>query len=299
MNWWVRPLVRVLAALSLPFVVPLVVIPILWALPGNPVTILCPLCNEDEIAPLIERWNLQSPMSFYWAWLKEAFVGNFGEASDGQDVTAILWESLPSTGLVILIALLPTMVGMTLVALGKMSPKLDPLWQFLGAPPAVILSLISVASIVLTFGPVQVDTWLLRIVVAGLILGVADGLLAAAIVGSRSTFETEIKQRYVGIAVLRGESVLSNTLPNILPALVGQFRGRLLHMLSGAVIVEVVLEVNGLGDLLFRATLQQDFMVVMATTWGLSVLAGAFLLVQGVVDIAVARHIRRAPKVML
>jgi peptide/nickel transport system permease protein len=300
MNWWVRPLVRVIAAFSLPFLVPLAIALVLWVLPGDPATNLCPeaLCSEDGRADLVEKWHLQSATSFYFNWLTHAFQGDFGVGiayQQGELVSKHLWESLPNTALVVLIALIPILIGTGLTAAGRMSQRLDWVWQMLGAPPAVILSLFAIAAIVISFG--MQDVWFWRILAAGLILGVADGVLAASIVGTRSTFESEMKQRYVGIALLRGESVLGNALPNVLPGLVGQFRARFLHILSGTVIVEVVLQVNGLGDLLFRATLLQDFFVVLAAAWGYAIISAVILLFQGLLEVMVAIHVRRAPKV--
>ena len=159
------------------------------------------------------RTGTLSPPSFYTAWLSRAVTGDFGNGiayQQGQAVSSLLWESLPNTSLVVLIALVPILLGVVLVALGRLSPKLDPIWQLLGAPPAVILSLFSIAAIVIAYGVEDVAHTILT---AGLILGVADGVLAASIVGTRATFETERKQRYVGIAILRGESVISNALP--------------------------------------------------------------------------------------
>jgi ABC-type dipeptide/oligopeptide/nickel transport system permease component len=247
---------------------------------------------------MVKQWHLDSAWSFYSSWISRAVTGDFGHGisyQQGQSVAILLWSSLPNTSLVILIALCPILLGMSLVATGVVNRKWDTLWQVMGAPPAVILSLFAIAALVISYG-VQ-ELWLLPIVAAGLILGVSDGILAASIIGTRSTFETEMKQRYVGIAILRGESALTNTLPNLLPSLVGQFRARMLHVLSGTVIVEVVLNIDGLGDLLFRATLLQDFFVVLAAAWGFSLISGFLLLVQGLAEIAVARHVRRCPKV--
>ena len=300
MSWWVRPMVRLVAALSLPFVVPLAITFILWLMPGDPATNLCPesLCGEETRAEMVAHWHLESAPSFYTAWLSRAVTGDFGNGiayQRGQAVSSLLWESLPNTSLVVLIALVPILLGVVLVALGRLSPRIGPNLATLGAPPAVILSLFSIAAIVIAYGVEEL--WLIPILTAGLILGVADGVLAASILGTRATFETERKQRYVGIAILRGESVISNTLPNIFPALVGQFRTRLLHILSGTVVVEVVLQVNGLGDLLFRATLLQDFFVVLAAAWGFSLISAFLLFVQAIAEIAVARHVRRCPVV--
>ena len=90
--------------------------------------------------------------------------------------------------------------------------------------------------------------------------------------------------------------MLSNTLPNVLPAIAGQMRARLLHLLSGAVIVEVVIRIDGLGDLLWQGTLTQDFGVVLASAFAFAVLSAVLLLGQALVEIGVALHVRRSPK---
>jgi peptide/nickel transport system permease protein len=133
-------------------------------------------------------------------------------------------------------------------------------------------------------------------VLGALALGLADAALAGAVSGVRGLMESERKQRYVRFGILRGEGVLQNTLPNALPAIIGQLRARVLHLLSGAVIVEVVLQINGLGDLLWGGTLYQDFGVVIAAAFGFAVISAALLITQALVEIGVALHVRRAPK---
>jgi len=99
----------------------------------------------------------------------------------------------------------------------------------------------------------------------------------------------------VQIAILRGETVLSNALPNVLPALIGQFRGRMLHILSGAVVVEVVLGISGLGELLWDGTLMQDFGVVLAAAWGFALLSGALLFAQAMCEVLIELYVRSYP----
>ncbi|MEQ1572039.1 MAG: ABC transporter permease subunit, partial [Myxococcota bacterium] len=115
--------------------------------------------------------------------------------------------------------------------------------------------------------------------------------------GTRTTFEDEYRQRYIGVAVLRGESPLANALPNVLPALAGQVRARALQILSGTVVVEVVLGISGLGELLFDGTLRQDFGVVLAAAWAFSLASAALLLAQAATELGVALWVRRAPAV--
>ena len=110
-------------------------------------------------------------------------------------------------------------------------------------------------------------------------------------------FRRESKQRYVGVAILRGEGELSNTLPNVMPALAGQVRARLLHLLSGAVVVEVMLKIDGIGELLWIGTLEQDFGLVLATATLFALARAVLLMAQAVCEVLVALHVRRAPSV--
>ncbi|MFT5456312.1 MAG: peptide/nickel transport system permease protein [Myxococcota bacterium] len=302
MSWWVQPLVRLFAALALPFLVPAVITGVMWVLPGDPASIICPPAICTGTAELAARWGLdQGPVHFYTNWLTNAAVGEFGNSwrvAQGYPVSALLWESLPTTAGLVLLAMVPMLIGAFGAALGWLPRRLDPLWQAMGLIPAVILALAFAAVVQINFGALSHDGWpgMLRLLFGGLVLGIADGAFAGAVLGTRSTLEEELKQRYVQIAVMRGESVLSNTLPNVLPSLIGQFRARMLHVMSGAVVVEVVLGIPGLGELLWEGTLQQDFGVVLTAAWAFALLSAALLFAQAVGEIAVATHVRRAPR---
>ena len=121
-------------------------------------------------------------------------------------------------------------------------------------------------------------------IAATLTLGIADGALSGSILGNRSIFEQENQQRYVGISILRGESNFSNTLPNLAGAIVGQYRTRVVQLLS-AVIVEVIVQVDGFGALLFKGTLKQDFGVVLAAATIFAVISSSLLMLQAVVEV--------------
>jgi peptide/nickel transport system permease protein len=298
-----RPLVRWIAAVALPLAVPAVITGALWILPGDPAEIICPpgICTGREV--LSARWGLdRGPWGFYTTWLGNAVSGEFGNSwrvAQGLPVRDLVLESLPATGQVVALAMVPLVLGMVASAAGWLPRRADGIWQFVGLIPSVILALGFAAVVQIQFGAASNEGLpaLLRVVFAALVLGVADGALADAIVGTRSTFDEEFKQRYAQIATLRGESMLSNALPNVLPALVGQLRARVLAVVSGTVVVEVVLGVPGLGELLWSGTLLQDFGVVLATAWAYALLSGALLLAQALAEVAVAVWVRAAPVV--
>jgi len=294
-------MVRLLAALALPIVVPAIITMVLWSLPGHPAEIICPPGICDGTEALAERWNLhKGPWHFFSTWMSNAVQGDFGKSwrvQQGFPVAELIFESLPATAMLVGLALVPLVVGGVLAAAGWIPKLLDPLWQALGLVPAVILALFLAAEIEITYGALSFGGWpgQLRLLLGALVLGVADNALSGALVGTRGVFEAEMRQRYVQIAVLRGESTLSNALPNVLPALIGQFRARALHLMSGAVVVEVVMGIPGIGELLFDGTLMQDFGVVLAATWAFSLLSALLLGTQAVSEIAVALWVRSSP----
>lgn len=301
MSWWGRPLIRLVVALSLPLAMPAIVTAVMWALPGDPAEILCPrqLCTATDA--LAKKWGLDQGAWFYFTtWLSNAFRGEFGNSwrvVQGLPVYDLVSEALPYTALLVGSALTPTILGSVATAAGVMPRRLDWLWQAIGLVPAVILALLAAARIEIGFGA-QSYTGLpmaLRMLSGAAVLVLADGAFANAVVGTRATFEEELKQRYVQIAVLRGESVFLNSLPNVLPALVGQLRGRTLHIMSGTVVVEVVMGIPGLGDLLFDGTLLQDFGVVLAATWAFSLLSASVLFLHSVVELGHGLWVRRHP----
>lgn len=301
MVWWTRPLVRFVAAVLLPLLVPAVITGVLWVLPGDPAEIICPpeICQGTEV--LAARWGLdKGPWAFYTGWLGHAVQGEFGNSwrvQQGAPVAELMWESLPTTAELVVLSMVPLLLGSVLAAVHRLPRRLDVVWQVVGLAPAVILALVGAAWIEITYGALSYSGWpaALRMICGALVLGFADGAFAAAVIGTRSTFDEEFKQRYIAIAVLRGESPLLNALPNVLPALIGQLRGRVLHVMSGTVVVEVVVGIPGLGELLFDGTLLQDFGVVLAASWAFSLLSAALLCAQAVAEVAVALYVRRHP----
>ncbi len=296
-RWWVRPLVRTVSALVLPIVVPVLLTLLLWALPGDPASIVCPPENCTGTEALAERWNLdEGPIHFFTEWLSAALGGELGNSwrmQTGASVSNLVFESIPKTLALIGLAFIPILLGTVLAALDVIHRRLDPLLYFVGLFPAVILAVMAAAWKVLTYSEFGGETAALFLGAA--VLGIADGAFSGAVTGTRSVAAAERQQRYTGVGVLRGETELANILPNITPALIGQLRARLLHLISGAVVVEVVLKIDGLGDLLWQAALVQDFGVVLPVTTVFACISAVLLLFQAVTETAAAVWVRWSP----
>lgn len=329
-NWWVRPGVRGFAALFLPVLVPAVVTLFVFALPGGPAEIICPVvtCGVEQNRELAEYYNIHNgPVYFFTSFVGDVLQGNLGTSwrvQQGLPISEMLSESLPNSMLLLVISMGFISIASICGGLQVFSQKWDPVLVTLGIVPVVVLSLLTAAVIELQFGSSSVESfsaWMelivasnsateffdnfkegipywSRILLAACTLGLADGVFSGAIIGVREVFTSENKERYVGIAVLRGEKVLSNTLPNLAGALSGQYRARIVNLLSGVVIVEVIVGVNGVGSLLWMGTLKQDFGVVLAAATCFAFLSSLLLLLQAVVEIIAALHIRRAPQVL-
>ena len=302
-RWWIRPFVRVLAALLLPFVVPAVITGFIWSLPGDPASLICPpnICGGTE--ELARRWNLDGgAMQFFLGWVADAWSFEFGNSwrlHQGVPVLELLEVAIPTTLTLIGLATLLVMLGGFLASTGWISRRADAPLRVVGLVPSLVLALLGAAFIELTYGfdSFSASGQLARLAVGALVLGIADGAFSGSVLGTRAAFDAEGRERYVGIAILRGERTLENTLPNLAPALIGQMRARIVHLLSGGVIVEVILRIDGLGSLLWGGTLRQDFGVVLAAATLFAVVSAALLVLQAVLETLVALHVRRTPRV--
>ncbi len=300
--WWIRPLVRLVAAIGLPVAVPGIITALIWALPGDPAEIICPPAMCGGTAALAARWNLDGgPWQFYTGWLSSAASGEFGNSwrvLQGESVRTLLDEAVPTTAILLLAGLVPVVLSAIAGASGRVPNRVVPLFAVFGLVPAVVLALLAAAGVELSYGAESFDAegTRMRILAGALVLGLADGASSDTLGGVGALFSAERRQRYVQIALLRGERPLSNMMPNLTPALIGQMRARTLQLVSGTVVVEVVLRINGVGDLLWNGTLLQDFGVVIAAATTYAVFSAVLLGVQAMVEIGVALWVRRAPK---
>ena len=299
-QWWIRPSIRVISAIFLPLLVPGIITFFIWALPGDPASNICPP-EQCDTAILAKEFNLdQGAWVFFTDWLAQAFSGDFGRSwrvMQGVKIQELLASAFPNTLLLLLFSLVPITIGALIGAFEIIRSKWDPMLIMIGIVPVVVFSLISAAVVEINYAGSDLEeqaNWT-RILMGALTLGFADAAFSGSLIGFRNTLIQEKNQRYVGVSILRGETVLSNTLPNVFNALTGQYRSRILHILSGLVIVEVIVGINGVGALLWKGTLKQDFGLVLATATIFAVISGLLLIVQAILECLVAMHIRKAP----
>ena len=302
-RWWMRPVVRVILAMGLPFLVPLLIAVLVWAMPGDPASIVCSpeACGEGYEA-LAARWNLdQGPLHFYTNWMGGALHGDLGVSwsyMTGVEVNELVGESVWATVKLIALAGFVLLFGAIRAASRTMSKWTKTVFRGVGVVPAFILALVGSALITIAFGAESHGTLAssIRLLFGAVALALADASLSGTVEGVEDMVESERRQRYVQIGVLRGENELLNVMPNILPALAGQFRARLLNLLSSAVIIEVILEIDGIGDMLWTGTVEQDFGLVLGCSFAFVVIASFFMLCQAMLEIGTALKVRSSPK---
>ena len=305
-KWWIRPSIRVLAALILPVLVPVVIAFFVFALPSGPAEIICPkeTCGEEQYALLAKQFHVdQGATHFIGHFLGQAIQGDLGVSwrgvTTGEQNLDLIKAALPNSLLALFIGILFITIGSIAGAFNRPRPRWDPLLLIISIVPGLVLSLSAAAWIQLNYATEEEIKYRLQIIVVALIIGVADSALSSAVIGVRGAFSRENNQRYVGVGILRGERVLSNTLPNLATTIAGQYRARIIHLLSGLIVAEVVLDVDGIGALLWDGTLVQDFGRVLATASCFACISSVLLLSQALIEVSCAMHIRRAPKIDL
>jgi peptide/nickel transport system permease protein len=291
---------------------------LVWSMPGDPVERLGNLAGvNDPIsreAVAQERnlgegwwhffeswWDRAIQLDFGKAWTISGNVWDVGGMAGTSEISAFLMPNILSTLTLVGLALIPVIIGTIGAATRVFPARMDPLLHMAGLIPAVVFSILAMAFVTIKYGELdqtlKPDLLSINLIFGALVLGLSDGAFSGAVIGTRSLFGAENQRRYVAVGILRGERSLSNTLPNVLPALVGQLRARTLHLLSGAVVVEAILEINGLGDLLWQGALTQDLPIMLAAATCFALISAVLLVTQSLVEIGVAWHVRRGPRI--
>jgi peptide/nickel transport system permease protein len=296
--WAGRSLVRILLALVTLAVVAIVVFLALHLLKGGFADIyLGPTATPAEVAALNSKYGLDAPIAVQtWRWLADLAQGNFGTSLvSGQPVSSVLALRLPVTAELAVYAIVITVVlGLPVGVLIGIAGRQRGTTAALRAATALSVSLPD-----FVVGSVLVYL-LTRFAPAFLSIGNYTALSADPAVNLRqmffpavtlALFPTSILSRtlrdsirsvmaepYIRSAALRGEGrwqiVARHVLRNAsLPALTVS-TVNFGYLFGGAVIVENVFGLPGIGQGLITAINERDYAVVQACV---IVGAGAFI----------------------
>jgi|SRR5579875_1392751 len=284
----------------------LVSIPLLWAvltltflgfrvfIPGDPVDIMMGLRGTAaERIRLRHELGLNQPLiTQYWEYMRGAVHLDFGSSIySHQTVFTEIAIRFPTTlklaGGALVLALIFGLTGGILSAIFNRTPVDSGITSaaVLGfSVPEFVLGTVAglVFGVILHWLPVAGDGdlshWVLPCSV--LALGLASSLARLV----RATMMDVLDQDYVRTAKAKGVRrsliIVKHVLRNALVPVVTVFGLSVAALLSGAVIVENVFALQGLGTLAIQAVSQRDFPVVEGTTFFFAILlVGANLIV--------------------
>lgn len=276
-------------------------------LPGDPaVAVLGDGATPEAVAALRGQMGLDDPLLLrYWDWVTAAVTGDLGTSlNSGESVTTLLVQRVPASLEIMVLAQVIALVVAVPVAIaaarkpGSLLDRTLGLTAFAGvAMPPFLLGMLLVLIIAMPLG-LPATGWIpmsenpLMNLRSALLpaLTLAFALYAVYMRVLRADLVTQLTQEeYVTTARAKGlpmrriisRHVLRNSVFPLI-TVVGINMGTLL---GGAVIVEQLFAVPGLGKLMIDAIYQRDFMVVQGAV---VLIAVVFVLINFAVDVLYA-----------
>lgn len=278
---------------------------ILDLLPGDPAAILLgTAAQEDTLAALRQQMGLDQPIVVrYLGWIGGVLHGDFGTSLIYHiPVSTLIAERLgvtvPLTALAVAMAVVSGISCGAAAAFYRNSwfDRLSRLVSHVGlAIPNFLLGLILILLVSKGFGwlpPGGFPGWSSGFMpaTAALILpafALASSLSAVLFRVSRSVMIEVIRTDFVRTAFAKGVSrfriMWRHALPNSLHPVLTVLGLQISLLIAGAVLVESVFDLPGMGQLILNAMMQRDFVVIRALAL---LLAGAVIVVNGLVDVA-------------
>ncbi len=276
---------RIISTIPILALVGLITFLLIHLTPGDPAAVVAgDNASQEAIEAARHRLGLDQPFLVqFWHWLHGVITGDLGTSfTSGRPVLALIFDRLPIT--------LSLTAGSTLVGLGIAVPLgvlaairrgtwIDRVTIFttsLGiAAPEFFIGLILVLVVALNFGwlpatgyiPFADDPleWFLRLVLPSVTLGV--GVAAELARQVRGAMIDVLSRDYIQTARAKGLSALSiivkHGLKNAAIPVVTVLGLQIRRLLGGAVIVEQIFAMNGVGSLAVRAVFLRDLPVLL------------------------------------
>lgn len=283
--WWLR---RLLSALVTLLAVSALIFVAARLMPGGfAETILGPFATGEQKAELADRYGLDEPVLLqYLHWLGAVAGGDFGSSMISQTpVTTELLDRLPGTvrltGYAVAIAVVVGVPLGVLTALRGRGGSVGRILSGLGVSvPEFALG--SFAVFLLSRYGLQVDGYLLPAAVLSLF---------AVSVTARTTRDAVmgvLVEPHITAAVARGHTpwfiVRHHVLRNAAAPVLTLLATVTAHLLGGALIVEYVFNLPGIGSYVVQAVSRRDYAVVQA---GVLLAAAVFIVMNILIDLAV------------
>jgi peptide/nickel transport system permease protein len=295
---------RLLAAGGVVILVSILVFTIIRLIPGDPITILLgENLSQDARDRLVQKWGLDQPVAVqYVRWAGNMLVGDFGASIRTQDaVGSLILDRIPATlslaaGAMLIAMLIGVPAGV--IAAYRANTAIDGmamLTALIGlCLPSFWLSLLLILlfSIKLDLLPVSgyvspadsVGGWLKHLILPALALGV--GLAASISRMTRSAMLDVLSQDYVRTARAKGlterTTLYAHALRNAMLPIITVIGLQLGFLLGGAVVVEEIFSVPGIGRLLIFGISNRDYPLIQGVVM---IFAISFILINLLVDL--------------
>ena len=277
---------RLLQGLLLIIVVSMLVFAMMDLMPGDPVELLTDRKVSQEVKDKLRvQYGLNLPLhERYIKWVGDALHGDFGTSlRSKQSVSVTFKQRLPVTikltGTALIIELIIA-VPIGLLAAYKKDGFLDRLMMGLSLLFAALPSFWVAVLLILLFGvtlrilPLSGFTSAKHYILS--VTAIVLGGVASTMRMTKAEVIDVLRERYVLTAYAKGltkrQVLVKHVLRNALILVTIMFFLNIPWVISGAVIIENIFVIPGMGKMLTEATLNQDFPVVQACVLMLSVL---------------------------
>ena len=283
--------IRIASAITTLFGISIFVFLVLRVIPGNTITgafgIETGALNPQQIAELRHYYGIDQPMIMqYFSWISSFLSGNFGYSyAPGRSVFALTKVALPVT---IELAFIGTILGVIMgIAIGMFSARKPGSFRDFGgqlfgllalAIPGFVLStaIVTIMANKFHYFPNSLeymapwkDPWMnfQQMMFPGLVLGIA--VAAPVMRTTRSALLETIDKDFVRTALGKGvparkvqfKHVLRNSLIPIVTMTGIQFG----YLLGGAVIVEKIFAMPGMGRQVLEAITRREYATVQSS----------------------------------
>ncbi len=276
---------RFFGAMLVMFVVATLVFFMLRIVPGDPIAaILADAGGQEEVAALRAKLGLDQPVIVqYFKWLVNVLQGDFGSSIYGsrQPVATILLEALPRTlSLALMGFIIALLIGIPagIISAMRRNTKTDTavsLFAFLGLSMpdfwlAILLIIVFAANLqwLPAIGYVPMSEgfwlWLKHLILPSIAVGTAFSAIIARMI--RSSLLETLRSDYMRTAASKGLTpralMLDHAFPNAMIPVITVIGIAFALLISGAVVVENVFAIKGLGRVLIEGILNRDYPVV-------------------------------------
>lgn len=272
--------------------------------PGDPARSLLGVnATSQQYAALRTALHLNLPLvQQYWFYLEDIFRGNLGESIfTGQPVSQVVTSRLPVTlslviGATVVAAVVGTLLGVYSATRGRLSGRVVDVLSLLGnALPGfwIALALSAIFAVNLGWFPATGYTsfgqspqaWLSSLVLPVVALSIGGVALIAKVTRDAmlSTLQLDYIRTLRASGVPPWSVIWRHALRNSSLALVTTIGLTMISFLAGAVIIENVFVLPGLGNVVVSATNEHDIPVVQGIALTFTVIV---IVVNLLVDIA-------------